>query len=179
VGSPSISPQNTQSDVIDSYYRYVRSRIIAINNGRIFKGVVDANDWPRKDAVLNSYYLLMPLNKAGGGTPTSRAYTFQIEWVWMVQGPDIAEGTQGPNRSKYRLNEGMRTEIANGHYPQYCEKLEWSLDANNNLVGVPFYPAESIWWSAPSFRNKTDKTTGILFGSATVMLTSFSPAILQ
>jgi hypothetical protein len=45
------------------------------------------------------------------------------------------------------------------------------------LVATPYVPAEMIWFTKPRFSTRIERTTGILFGSAAVTITGFSPMI--
>lgn len=178
VGAPSNSITSDFSDVIDSYYRWVKARILAINPERQFKGIIQALDWPFKEAAIESIYLAIATDTPSRqGTPSSPAYTQRLSWVYLVQGKDIAPGTQGPNRSKYRINNTIKKELINGNFPQFCERQQWNLDSNEALVATSYYPSEHIWWNSITFKDKVDKTSGILFGDGSVLLTSFAPTI--
>lgn len=178
VGAPSNALTADFSDVIDSYYRWVKARILAVNPQRKFQGIIQALDWPFKEAAIETIYLAIATDTPSRqGTPSSPAYTQRLSWVYLVQGADLRAGQQGPNRSKYRTNNTIKRELILGNFPQFCERQQWSLDENENLVGTSYYPSEGIWWNSITFKDKVDKTSGILFGDGSVSVTSFAPTI--
>jgi hypothetical protein len=185
MSTPSISPTNTMADWSDSLYFYVRSRIIAINANRKFGGIISALDWPLKEAQIGSFYMmattLEPVRTSsyGGNSWSGPMYTERIQWVWQLIGTDIQQGNRMANRGdRYRLHYQMIQELLSGIYPGYCEIKQFAASDNTQLPEpVSYSPKEFIRMSKPSFGERIDTSTGILFGSATMQLSSFSPAI--
>ena len=46
------------SDGIDSFYQYVKARIVASNSSRTVAGLLAARDWPPEKVKLQAFYLL-------------------------------------------------------------------------------------------------------------------------
>ena len=170
-------------DTVDSYYQFVKNNVQAANPARVFGGIAQARDWPQKGAVLNAPYLLLTQD-----APTRSAHqsfyqvllTYSLVWVWMIQGDDLSQGSESANRGdKYRQNMQMVWEILAAHNPGYCQKYQYSLvaDANNLplLVATPYTDPDFLWWQIPSFSDKQDKTSGILYCQGKVEVSSYSP----
>lgn len=182
---PQISPPNCQIDVVDSYYQWVKGRVKILNSQRVFGGIVQARDWPFKEASTGQYYLLIEKDAPSPRIASwhSPVYTFSVRWAWLVMGTDLAPTDEAANRGdKYRINVPMQQEILNGCWPGFCEKQLWSItpDPNTNLPVLnsqSYVPSEKLWWTKPVFSEKVDANTGILFSYAQVNISAFAPAI--
>jgi hypothetical protein len=170
-------------DWSDSLYQYVKARIEAINPTRVFSGIVEAADWPPKELKDQTYYLVInsldPNRGQGPGTNswTAPLYGEIAQWTWPIIGTDIAADTLATNRGdRYRINFQMIQELLQGHYPGFCQKFQYSMNGTL-LIATPYVPAETIWFTKPRFSTRIERTTGILFGSAAVTITGFSPTI--
>lgn len=175
-------------DCIDAFYYWVRGRVTAANPSRVFGGIVQARDWPMKEAVLEAPYLLLssdtPVPFIKSVSQTQPSMLFRVQWAWMVQGDNIPANAQATNRgNKYRLNMQIVQEMLAGHFPGFCEKLQYYPQDNGHgvaqLVSISYSPAEQIRWTQPRFVDKIDRSTGILFCSGMVSISGFAPAILQ
>ena len=183
---PVTVPQSV--DTIESFYYWVRSRVLTINSARVFGGIVQARDWPLKVATLEAPYLLI---QSDTSVPFAKSVSQQqsnsllrVQWAWMIQGDNIQANAQSTNRgNKYRINMQMIDEMRNGHFPGQCEKLQYTLtdDGTGNPLQVvtEYNPPEYVRWTQPRFSDKIDRTSGILFCSGAVSVVAFAPAILQ
>lgn len=181
--SPSMSPTSSMVDWSDSLYQYVRARILKVNPQRKFGGIVEARDWPLKEPKQDAFYLLTTtLSPNRGQGPGSNSWTAplygeQIQWAWCVIGNDIAPDALASNRGdRYRKNFSMIQELLQGHFPGFCEKLQYSMDGTT-LVATSYAPKEFIWFTKPAFSDRIERSSGILFGSASSVITGFSPTI--
>ena len=175
-------------DAIDSFYYWVLGRVQTINPARDFGGIVQARDWPMKEANLNTPYLLITAETPVPFMKSVSQYqpnmNYKLSWAWMIQGDNIPFNAQAANRgNKYKINMQMIQEMLAGHYPGFCSKAQYTVadDGSGNAVQVitPYDPAEQIRWSMPRFIDRIDKQTGILFCSGVVDVAGFAPAILQ
>jgi hypothetical protein len=175
-------------DTLDSYYQYVKNRVLQVNPDRVFGGIAQARDWPMKEALLDTPYLLdlsdtaVPFGKSVSNYQPSILY--RVQWAWLVQGDNIQQNTQAANRGdKYRINMKMKQEIITGHYPGFCEKMQYFVtdDGSGNpvLSFMEYNPPEFIRFSQPRFSDKQDQNSGILFCSGAVSVSAFAPAITQ
>jgi hypothetical protein len=171
-------------DAVRSYYQYVKNRIVEYNSSRTVGGVVDAMDWPPKQVLPNTFYLLT----VGDTTPKAMYSPFSmgevslLQWVWLVPGEDLTNSTRGKNRgNRFIINFQMKNELLIGLYPYFCEKQHWEADQVGNtikLIGTSLTPKETIWWTPPRFLPpKFEETSGITYGAAQVSLTQWSDGI--
>lgn len=174
-------------DVVDSYFEYVAGRMVTINPIRQMVGVSDAMDWPVKNVVLEAFYLLVLGQRAAGSkafwSPTVSVFTHALQWTWIIAGTDLTQGKVGRSRGdRYRTNMTMREELVNATYPWFAQKQTWavigSTPAGLALQGTPVVPSEQIWWTPPTFQNRVDEKSGLIYGSATVQVTAMEPAVL-
>lgn len=167
-------------DWSDSFYNYVKQRILTKNPDRVFSGIVEARDWPVKEAVPESLYMLTTTMdpKRMPGSWSAPIYSERIQWVWQIRGVDQAQGVQIGNRGdRYRKHFQICQELMYGVFPGYCEKLSYSLDENNQLQGTSYIPTESIWFTMPTFSDRVEQSSGIMFGSAVLTISGFPPAV--
>lgn len=183
MGSPAISPTSTFADWTDSHYQYVKTRILAINPTRIFSGIVDASDWPSLQIVPGSYYLVTstldptrPSDGPGSNSWYSPLYGEQVQWAWSLIGDDIPANALAANRTKYRYNQAIIQEVLQGCSPGFCEKLRYSTEGTD-LIATSYVPSEYIWFTKPRFSTRIERSTGTLFGSASVNISGFAPII--
>jgi hypothetical protein len=170
-------------DWTDSFYQYVKARVLAINPTRVFSGIVDATDWPSLNAIPDSFYLILnsldPNRGQGPGTNSWFAPLFgeSVMWSWPIIGADIGPDTIAANRgSRYRTNFHMIQEILQGMYPGFCEMKQWSMEGTT-LISASYTPPEFIYYTKPKFSTRIERSTGILFGAASVTITGFSPIL--
>jgi len=164
----------------DSYIRYVRLRMATINPLRVIKGPMDAQDWPTKDIVFGSLYLLTladtPIG-AQGYSPSVPIYTIGIQWSWAILGSDLKSGTRGRNRGdRYREDASIKADLLKAVYPNYTEKLQLSMQ-NGQLVATSFDPPESIFWTPLEFRKTPDRDSGLIYGVATSYISTMTEKI--
>ncbi len=146
-------------------------------------GIVPASDWPSKEIIQEAFYLITstldPNRGQGPGTNSwsSPLYGEQIQWAWPIIGDDIAANALAANRGdRYRKHFVMMQELLQGFFPGFCEKQEYSMNGTV-LVATSYVPKEMVWFSKPRFSERIEKTSGILFGSAVSVITSFAPTI--
>lgn len=184
MGGPSISIASSMVDFSDSHYQYVKHRILIVNPTRVFGGIVNARDWPLQETIPEAFYMLTttldPNRGQGPGTNSwsSPLYGEHLQWAWTLLGDDIAKNQLATNRGdRYRKQFAMIQEITHGMFPGFCEKLKYSTASASDatLVGTSYVPKEMIWFTKPRFSDRI--TSGILFGSAVTVLTSFAPEI--
>jgi hypothetical protein len=180
----STSPTSTIVDWSDTFYQYVKARILEINPVRLFSGIVSASDWPPQEMIPESYYLITstldPNRGQGVGTNswTAPIYGEQVQWAWSIIGTDIAPNALATNRGdRYRTYFKMIQEILQGMYPGSCLLKQWIGNEDGTVTGTPYFPQESIMFTKPKFSERMERTTGILFGSASVVITGISPTI--
>src|SRR5208283_5785934 len=99
-----------------------------------------------------------------------------LQWTWLIQGTDLTSGKIGRNRGdRYRTNMTMREELLKATYPWFTQKQTWTVQGNTPsgiaLQGTPVVPSESIWWNQPTFLNRIDRESGLVYGTATLQLT--------
>jgi hypothetical protein len=170
-------------DAPDSFSEAVRARILAVNPARNVVGVIDASEWPPAKVSMESFYcLLLAITPSGGRpafTPSAPMYSYRLQWVWVIAGTDIQPTQQQANRGdRYRTHLAMCEELRVGLFPNFGEKLHFSLDqTSGNIVGTSLNPQEFIWWSPGAFRHRVDKVAGLLYGFVDVSLNSWSALI--
>jgi len=186
MGSPSVSPTSSMVDWTDSFYNYVKERVLAVNESRVFSGIVEASDWPSSEVVLESFYLVRQSispnrpDSPGGNSWSSPLYGEPVQWSWPIMGDDIQPTNIAANRGdRYRKNFAMMQEILQGMFPGFCEKKQFSIDVTGELLSTSYDPKEYIWFTKPVFATKIDKSTGFLFGTASTTITGFAPTILS
>lgn len=172
-------------DACDSYYYYVKGQVQTINPARVFGGIVQARDWPLKEAKLEVPYLLLQKEEP---KPFGRSASWfrpleniAVRWAWMIQGDNIQNNAQSTNRgNKYRINMQMVQEILAGNNPGFCQKYQYSVvddgTGNAEKVLTAYVPAEFVRWSIPRFADTVDSVSGILSCTGIVGLHDFAPA---
>lgn len=168
-------------DAIDTHYLAVRTRIKALNPARNILGMMSAQDWPPKDVFLEAFYCLVlgevPLGKSADSASIP-VVVHTLQWTWMITGTDIQTGVQLRSRGdRYRKHSQMKTELENGCYPRFAQKIQASVDATGNIIQTPIVPSESIVWTPPSFVDRNAKDSGVLYGVATVRVTDMTDMI--
>lgn len=169
------------SDAVDSYFQFVKARILEMNPTRKVVAVQEAMDWPPKNVDLESFYLLI-LNDAPIGKDFDSAsiptLSIQMQWVWAIVGADLQSPSIGRNRgNKYRVNQTMKGELLYGGFPRYCEKLTYSVDGGGTLVSASLVPQEFIWWGPLRFNQRNDRASGTIYGTGSVSLVNMSDQI--
>jgi len=179
------TPVNSLLCGIDSHYFSVRNRVIAFNPARKVMGVMDAQDWPPLNVEMESFYCLdlgaVPIGKQGYSA-TIPIVIHTVQWTWLVSGTDIQKGIQIKSRGdRYRINGQIEKELENGLYPGFAQKLsvEYAGADGSQLIGTPLDPVEYIMWSPASFVKKSDKVSGLLYGTCTVRITNMTDSILS
>jgi hypothetical protein len=176
------------ADAVDSFYEYVKGRILTLNPARQIFGIMDAADWPPKSIEFSAFYLLTTSDVAVGSRNTDSAaipvMAHNVQWVWMILGTDLTTGTSGRNRGdKYRTNMQMKTEILNGLYPGFCQKFTYASAGGGALAPTPSAPngpgsTEFISWPhRPKFMTQVNKDASTLFSTAAVSVTDFTDQI--
>lgn len=171
-------------DAIDSYFSYIVGNLSTINPNRKVIGVADAMDWPPKNVVLEAFYLLV-LGSRGitGKSFWSSAVPTQVhtlQWTWILAGSDLTQGKIGRSRGdRYRTNMLMRDElIASTQGQWWTQKLQYSVVGNTPsglvLKSTPIFPVENVWWSPLTFLNRIDRTSGLIYGAASVQVTDMT-----
>lgn len=167
-------------DCINSYFKFVKARIIAKNPQRTIVGIVESNAWPPKNFVPNAFYLLLLGETATGGTPTSLGIVHLVQWMWIIPGDDITQDKVGNNRgNRYAINYQMKEEIVYGLFPYFCDKNSYTpQQQGNSIVAVATPLNEKIWWSRPRFLpTKFERQEGVIYGSVQVSVSEFEAAI--
>jgi hypothetical protein len=174
---------NLMIAAIDSHYLAVKARIQTMNPNRQVIGVMDAQDWPPQQVTMEAFYCLVlgevPIGKQGwSATVPIKIHT--VQWTWLIAGLDVQKGIQTRSRSsRYRTNYDMEKELEYGMYPGFTQKLIITQDPNNfsNLLTAPTDPVEYITWTPLSIVKKSDKVSGLLYGTATTKITNMSDTI--
>lgn len=175
------------SDAIDSYFKYVKGRIVASNSNRMVPGIIEANAWPPLEVDNEAFYLLLLSENPSSnfGTVSSRGFVHLVQWTWVVIGNDLPQTSQsssqvGRNRgNRYRNNAKLKQELLNASFPNFCDKNTYTPQQQGNiLVSVPTPIGEKIWWSAPRFLpTKLIEQSGVIYGAAQVFVSEFSDLI--
>lgn len=169
------------NDALDSYWKYVKPRIIANNPQRTVVGIIEANEWPPKQVQFNSFYLLAlgETPSRGFGSKTNRGLTYLVQWMWLIPGDDKAQGTMGKNRgNRYRIHYQMKSELGQASYPGFCDKNTYTAPAAPGLPATATALGEKIWWSPLRFMpSHLEEKSGLLQGSAQVHINSFGDVI--
>lgn len=172
-------------DAIDSFYEYVRARIVTINPQRVVAGHLFAQDWPPKDIKLEAFYLVtvgdMPIGRQGF-SPTVPIQYHMVQWQWQVLGADVAKGQVGPNRGvRFRAHWQMKDELRQALYPYFCQKQTYEMQqqgAQLTFAGTPVDPPEWFGWAPPEYHEKVDKPSGKVDGMVAVRLWDMTDPIL-
>ena len=170
------------NDALDTFFKYVKARIIAANNGRTVVGIIEANDWPPKDVMPNAFYLLTlgDVPNRNGGSASALNMIHLVQWVWTIPGDDLTQDQLGHNRgNRYRINWQMKTELVRGMFPGFCPKNSYTPQiVNGAITSVPTPSGDTITWSAPRFMktNMLDKS-GIIYCGAQVHISQFADSI--
>src|ERR1035438_2835505 len=169
-----------------SHFYWVKKRIIALNSQRTIIGINDAMDWPPKQFLPNTFYML-PMDtttRQGFGTPTSLGLANVVQWNWMAPGDDLASNQRGRNRAdRFLINQQMVSEIMYGLYPYFCDKQIYKAQDVGGVIkltGSTIDPPEQIWWTYPRFlkaRLDDEQKSGILYSIAQVTLNQFGDSI--
>jgi len=173
-------------DAIDSYFQYVAGRMATINDQRQMVGVVDSMDWPPKTIVMEGFYLMTlgerPLTSKSFWSPTIPVLSHTLQWTWIIAGSDLTSGKVGRSRGdRYRTNMTMREELLKANYAWWCEKKDWSVVGGTPsglaLQSESLTPVENVWWTPPTFLNRLDRESGVIYGAATVQLVEMTEEI--
>jgi len=172
---------------VDTYFEYVAARMASVvNPNRRVVGVMDAMDWPPKTVLMESFYLLLlgerPMIGKEFWSAAIPVEVHTLQWTWIIQGGELTQGKVGRSRGdRYRTNMLMRQEILQGTYPWFCQKQSWGVQGTTpsgvSLVGTPVVPNECIWWNQPTFLNRVDRESGMIFGTATVQVVDMTQEI--
>ena len=172
------------TDAINTHYLATKNRILALNPNRKVIGVMSAMDWPPKDVFLESFYLLtlgeVPLGRQADSAAIP-VVVHTVQWTWMIVGTDVQTGIQLRSRGdRYQTQFQMKGELLNGTYPRFAQKQNVTVDANGNLTANPTGPpTDFIVWTPPSFLDRNEKGSGVLYGTATVRITDMTDMILS
>jgi hypothetical protein len=162
-------------DGIDSFYQFVKARIQVLNTQRVVAGMLNAQDWPPKNVKLEAFYLLVLGEDVVGRQGFSPAVPIKfhlVQWTWIIKGSDLQQGEKLANRGdRYRIMQTMKEELTNGLFPNYAEKLTWSLNqTNGKWLGVPYAPKMFVTWTPVSFQEKFDKDSGVAYGTGSTRI---------
>lgn len=161
-------------DAIDSFYQAAKARMATINPNRKVKGLLMAQDWPPKNVDLEAFYLLTISDSAANRSFYSATIPVKfhhVQWVWIIKGTDLQQHERKANRGdRFRTMFQMKDELTKALYPNFTEKLSWSLDTNGTFVGVHEDPVEYITWTPVEFYEKSAMDSGVMWGSAAVKI---------
>lgn len=177
-------------DAIDSYYQYVKARILSTSTAQAFissgnkrvAGMMDAQDWPPKNVLFECFYLLDVTD-----TPVGRNfYSAQIpvlfkvmQWVWINKGTDLTQGIRQANRGdRFNNFEVMKGELLLGHFPGFCLKQTWAMNGAGVYTGTPSPINEQLLWKPVEFHKKSDKDSGMIYASAMTRLVDMTDPIV-
>jgi hypothetical protein len=188
------------TDAVDTYYAYVKSRIVtavlpesepgagdgvpALNPLRVFGGTLEAAAWPPSDVKDGAIYLNIQNQFPGKrGTLANREYRHVLQWTWLTRGTDISQGGQGANRGdRFRLDQEIRAELYQANFPQFCPLVTVTFDqASGTIVRTPYNPIQMCRWTPLSFgpRPAIADSSGVLYGAAAVDVFAFQQSISQ
>ncbi len=166
---------NPGLDALDSYYQWVRARIVSYNQQRVVKGMLNAQDWPPKEVVLNAFYLLVlgeePVGKSGF-SPAVPIKFHLVQWTWIIKGSDLQPGVQAANRGdRYRTMQAMKYELTYGMFPNYAPKQTWALVGSKwTPTPLPATQEQAITWTPVSFHETYPKDSGIAYGTGSTRI---------
>lgn len=154
-------------DAPDTFYQFVKGRIIAFNSQRIVAGMLNAQDWPPKNLKLEAFYLLLlgeePVGKSGF-SPAVPIKFHIVQWTWIIKGSDLQPGEQLANRGdRYRKMQAMKWELTQGMYPNYAPKQTWNI-VNGVFKGTPVVGAQALTWTPVSFHEQYPKDSQMAYG---------------
>lgn len=162
------------ADGIDSFYNWVKTRMASVNPGRKVLGLLDAQDWPSTNVVMEAFYLLTLKDASQNGTIANPIEAHIVQWVWVIKGSDLSQGQRGRNRGdRFRTAQDMKGELVQALYPNFAEKKSWQVDGNGRWIGTSHDPVEYIMWSKPDFNQRLDKENGIVYGACGLHITDF------
>jgi hypothetical protein len=181
VSTPTAVITSPGLDALDTYYQWVKARIVTFNSARVVSGMLNAQDWPPKFVKLNSFYLLVlgeePVGKSGF-SPAVPIKFHLVQWTWIIKGSDLQPGERLANRGdRYRIMQAMKWELTQGMFPNYCPKMTWNINAQGSFVGIPFVPALAITWTPVSFHERFDKDSGVAYGTGSTRIQDIFPPI--
>ncbi len=171
-------------EVLDSHYNYVRTRVLAANASRLFKGAMKAQDWPEQNVHFEAFYMLdlgapKPLGRQTYSA-SDQIFSYTVQWTWIVMGSDITTNTKGRNRAdRYRTDYAMMEELRSGLFPNFCEKVQVSLDTDGIVQKTSYSPKEYIHWTPAEFNTRTDKESGLIYSMCTVRITGIAANIAE
>jgi hypothetical protein len=167
-------------DAIDSFFMEMRTRMATINPNRVVKGYAMAQDWPFENVALEAFYLLTMKDTAAdrnfysASTPVKFHH---VQWVWIIKGTDTPQGVRQANRGdRFRTLFQMKDELIQAMYPNFCEKLTFSL-VNGTWTGVPENPVEYITWTPVEFAEKSAMDSGIVWGIGSTKIWTMTDTI--
>jgi hypothetical protein len=185
-------------DAIDTYYEYVKSRMLrgvlnedgstavaAINPAQQFLGYAGAQSWPPSDIVYNALYLIITNqdNQPKLGTLGNQMYRVVMQWAWLVQGTDLVATNTGQNRgNRFRIDQGIRDNLRQANFPQFCPMISIQQNSvSGQLSHVLYNPAQTCRWTPLSFgpRPAASDESGILYGAAAVDVYAFQQPMSQ
>lgn len=166
---------------IDSFYQYVKARVVAINSSRRFGGIMMAQDWPAPETQTESFYLLslgeQPIGRQGYSAAIP-ILLYTLQWTWVIVGTDLTMELKGSNRGdRYRTLFTMKDELRKAMYPGFTEKKQIAISATGDITFSSLDPKEQIRWTPVSFKERVDKDSGTIYGTATTYLTDMSEKI--
>lgn len=165
-------------DVLDSHYNYVKTRVQSlVNPTRKFMGATMAQDWPNETVQMESFYMLdlgqVPIGRQSYSASVP-ILSYTVQWTWLIAGTDIQNGVKGRNRAeRYRTNYDMKNELRIALFPNFCEKLQFSL-SGETVIKTSYDPQEYITWTPSTFRDRIDKPSGLVYGLCTVQITGMT-----
>lgn len=161
-------------DAIDSFYQAAKARLVATASPYPAKGLLEAQDWPNKNALSNVFYLLTLDDRAVGRQMYSATVPVKfhlVQWVWIITGTDLQSGQRAENRGdRFRVGQAMKDALTNALYPNFTEKKTWALDSGGTWIGTSLIPPEYITWSPVEFAPKSSQESGVIYGAASVRI---------
>lgn len=176
---------------IDSYYMHIAQQMqtltaqVVVNGQSVVQpmgGIVEASDWPNSPTQEGALYLLvMNMVPTGEGVNAQVEYEYFLQWSWLLIGADLTATQQGQNRQdRYRAFMQVIANLRQANYPRYCQKKNYTADAQGNLVATavesafPVSPRETVRWGNLRFMPRNDSNaSGVLYGVATVELYAY------
>lgn len=169
---------------LDTHYQTVKARIQQVNPDRAVAGLLDAQDWPPEVVQPDAFYCLVlgavpAPSDAGSISIPIMIYT--IQWLWLNQGTDLAQGEQARSRgNRYRVNAQMESEILYGLFPYFAAKCQYGVNpADGSLTSVPISPQDTVFWQRPTFLKRLDEKSGVIYGTATTQLVNMTDEVDQ
>lgn len=178
------TPSCTAVDAIDSHWVYVTNRIVAQWPTQPIGSIQEATNWPLQKPTDQAIYLITGPSKPSRNVNSrqSALMTYSARWAWVALGTDLVQGVQQSSRGdRYRLAANWRSVMEYGLFAGFCQKQQYTVQDNG--AGIPIlaittpYAYESVWWSKPTFAETVDRETGIIYGYASVAISTFDPEI--